>query len=58
MIELYTAVGLLPTFWGARRRDDISKNLDHLGHLTKAAVMLCNLEIPVRLHASCGSNSY
>jgi predicted amidohydrolase len=51
MIEPYTAVGLIPTFWGARRRDDIRKNLDHLGHLTKAAVMLCNLEIPVRLIA-------
>ena len=44
MIEPYTAVGLIPTFWGARSRDDIKKNLDHLGHLTKAATMLSNLE--------------
>jgi len=51
MIEPYTAVGLIPTFWGARRREDIQKNIDHLRHLTKAAVMLCNLEIPVRLIA-------
>jgi beta-ureidopropionase len=51
MIQPYTAVGLIPTFWGARRRDDIQKNLDHLGHLTKAAVMLSNLGIPVRLIA-------
>jgi len=49
MVAPYTAVGLIPTFWGARRRDDIQKNLDHLAHLTKAAVMLANLEIPVRL---------
>jgi hypothetical protein len=51
MVEPYTAVGLIPTFWGARNRDDIKKNLDHLGHLTKAATMLSNLEIPVRLIA-------
>jgi len=51
MIEPYTAVGLIPTFWGARRREDIVKNLEHLRHLAKAAVMLCNLDIPVRLIA-------
>lgn len=51
MIDPYIAVGLIPTFWGARRRDDIRKNLEHLRHLAKAAVMLCNLEIPVRLIA-------
>jgi beta-ureidopropionase len=51
MIEPYTAVGLIPTFWGARRREDIGKNLEHLRHLAKAAVMLCNLDIPVRLIA-------
>jgi beta-ureidopropionase len=51
MIEPYTAVGLIPTFWGARRRADIAKNLEHLGHLAKAAVMLCSLDIPVRLIA-------
>jgi hypothetical protein len=51
MIEPYTAVGLIPTFWGARRRADISKNLEHLGHLARAAVMLSSLDIPVRLIA-------
>jgi beta-ureidopropionase len=51
MIEPYTAVGLITTFWGARRRADISKNLEHLRHLAKAAVMLCSLDIPVRLIA-------
>src|SRR5215467_6155400 len=51
MIEPYTAVGLIPTFWGARRREDIQKNLSHLRHLAKAAVLLSNLDIPVRLIA-------
>jgi hypothetical protein len=27
MIEPYTAVGLIPSFWGIRRREDIEKNL-------------------------------
>jgi predicted amidohydrolase len=49
MVQPYTAVGLIPTFWGVRRRDDIKKNLDHLCHLTEAAIMMSNLEIPVRL---------
>jgi beta-ureidopropionase len=45
----YTAVGLIPTFWGIRQRVDIQKNLDHLKSLTKAAFWLCSLDIPVRL---------
>jgi hypothetical protein len=51
MIEPYTAVGLVPTFWGIRRREDIQKNLDHIEELTKAAFWLANLDIPVRLIA-------
>lgn len=51
MIEPYTAVGLVPTFWGIRRREDIQKNLEHLEGLTKAAFWLANLDIPVRLIA-------
>src|SRR5215468_5106374 len=51
MIEPYTAVGLIPTFWGIRRRDDIAKNLEHLESLTKAAFWLSNLDIPLRLVA-------
>jgi len=42
MIAPYTAVGLIPSFWGIRRRDDIQKNLDHLEDLTKAAFWLAN----------------
>jgi predicted amidohydrolase len=51
MIEPYTAVGLIPTFWGIRRREDIQKNLGELEGLTKAAYWLSNLDIPVRLIA-------
>jgi predicted amidohydrolase len=51
MIEPYTAVGLIPTFWGIRRREDMEKNLEHLESLTKAAFWLSNLDIPVRLIA-------
>ena len=55
MIEPYTAVGLIPSFWGIRRREDIEKNLEHLESLTKAAFWLSNLDIPVRLVAiGCG----
>jgi beta-ureidopropionase len=51
MIETYTAVGLIPTFWGIRRREDIQINLEHIEDLTKAAFWLANLDIPVRLVA-------
>ena len=47
MIEPYNAVGLVPTFWGIRQRDDIQKNIEHLNSLTKAAFWLSNLDIPV-----------
>ena len=51
MIEPYNAVGLVPTFWGIRRREDIQKNISHIKSLTKAAFWLSNLDIPVRLLA-------
>src|SRR5438045_1844663 len=51
MIEPYTAVGLIPTVRGIRRRDDIATNLEHLRHLVKAAAWLSGLSIPVRLIA-------
>src|SRR5689334_7963465 len=51
MIEPYTAVGLIPSFWGIRKREDIEKNLEHLESLTKAAVWLSILDVPVRLIA-------
>jgi len=49
MIEPYNCVGLIPTVWGIRQRADIMKNIEHLGHLTKAAAWLSRLDIPVRL---------
>ena len=51
MIEPYNAVGLIPTFWGIRRREEIKHNIEHLKSLTKAAFWLSNLDIPVRLLA-------
>lgn len=42
-IEPCTCVGLIPTMWGIRRREDMKKNLD------KAACWLGNLDISVRL---------
>ena len=51
MIEPYTAVGLIPTFWGIRRRQDMERNLEHLEGLTHAAVLISGLDIPVRLVA-------
>src|SRR5690349_24842382 len=51
MIEPYNAVGLIPSFWGIRRREEIKHNIEHLNSLTKAAFWLSNLDIPVRLLA-------
>jgi beta-ureidopropionase len=49
MIKPYTAVGLIPTVRGIRRRRDIKLNLEHLKHLVKAASWLSSLDLPVRL---------
>ncbi len=38
-IKPYTAVGLIPTVRGMRKRADIRINLEHLKHLVKAASM-------------------
>jgi predicted amidohydrolase len=51
MPEPYTAVGLIPTVWGIRKRAEIQKNLDHITHLIKAASWLSSLDLPVRLIA-------
>src|SRR5258708_8294137 len=51
MISPYTAVGLVPTVIGIRKREDIKINLDHLAHLVKAAAWLSSLDLPVRLIA-------
>ena len=51
MIKPYTAVGLVPTVRGIRRRADIRVNIDHLTHLVRAASWLSGLDLPVRLIA-------
>jgi predicted amidohydrolase len=51
MIAPYTAVGLIPTVRGIRKREDISANLEHIRHMTKAAAWLSSLDLPVRLIA-------
>ncbi|HKN00812.1 MAG TPA: nitrilase-related carbon-nitrogen hydrolase [Candidatus Binataceae bacterium] len=51
MIRPYTAVGLIPTVRGIRRREEIAVNLEHLGTMVKAAAWLSSLELPVRLIA-------
>src|SRR3954447_25101769 len=51
MIEPYQAIGLVPTMWGIRRREEIAKTLEHLEHLFKAAFWLGGLDQPVRLVA-------
>ena len=51
MIKPYTAVGLIPTVRGIRKRKDIMLNIEHLTHLVKAASWLSSLDLPVRLIA-------
>jgi predicted amidohydrolase len=51
MIKPYTAVGLIPTVRGIRRRSDIRANLEHITSLLRAAAWLSSLELPVRLIA-------
>ena len=51
MIKPYTAVGLIPTVRGIRKRADIMTNIEHLKHLVKAASWLSSLDLPVRLIA-------
>ncbi len=51
MIEPYQAIGLVPTMWGIRRREDIVRNLEHLDHLMTASTWLGGLDLPVRLVA-------
>jgi predicted amidohydrolase len=45
----YTAVGLIPTVRGIRKRAEIQRNLDHIAHLVAAASWLSSLDLAVRL---------
>ena len=49
-IEPYNAVGLVPTMWGVSDRSEVMKNIEHHGHMFKAACWLTNLDLPVKLH--------
>ena len=49
MPDPYTAVGLIPTVRGVRKRAEIQRNLDHISHLIAAASWLSSLDLPVRL---------
>ncbi len=51
MIKPYTAVGLIPTVRGIRKRADIAVNIEHVTHMVKAAAWLSSLDLPVRLIA-------
>jgi hypothetical protein len=51
MIEPYNAVGLVPTVWGIRNRDEIKKNIEHLASMANAALWLSSLDLPVKLIA-------
>src|SRR5215212_8780592 len=51
MPEPYTAVGLIPTVYGIKKRADIGRNLEHISHLIKAAAWLSSLDLPVKLIA-------
>jgi predicted amidohydrolase len=48
MIEPYMAVGLITTVWGARKREDIARNIEHIHGVMKAASWLSSLDFPVR----------
>ncbi|MFT7461507.1 MAG: beta-ureidopropionase [Planctomycetota bacterium] len=49
MTEPYNVVGLIPTIWGANKREDIFKNIEHQAKLMKAATWLANMDLPVKL---------
>ena len=49
MPDPYTAVGLIPTVRGVRKRAEIQRNLEHISHLIAAATWLSSLDLPVRL---------
>jgi predicted amidohydrolase len=49
MPDPYTAVGLIPTVRGIRKRAEIQRNLEHISHLIAAASWLSSLDLPVRL---------
>src|SRR3974377_2596024 len=51
MVAPYTAVGLIPSVRGVRRRAESERNLEHIAHLIAAPSGLSSLDLPVRLVA-------
>jgi predicted amidohydrolase len=51
MIAPYSAVGLIPSVRGIRRRGEIANNIENLAHMARAAGWLSSLDLPVRLIA-------
>jgi predicted amidohydrolase len=49
MIEQYMSLALQPIMRGAHKREDITRNLDHIAELARAAVWLSAIDMPVRL---------
>ncbi|MCU7805372.1 MAG: hydrolase [Candidatus Thiodiazotropha sp. (ex Lucinoma borealis)] len=48
-IKQYMALALQPVIQGAHKRDDIVRNLDHITELSRAAVWLSAIDLPVKL---------
>ena len=48
IIEPYMAVGLVTTVWGAHKREDIERNIEHIHGVMKAAAWLSSLDYPVK----------
>lgn len=51
MIEQYMALALQPVMRGAHQRSEITRNLDHITELARAAIWLTAIDLPVRLIA-------
>ncbi len=51
MVQPYTAVGLIPTVRGVRKRAEIERNLEHIAHMIAAASWLSSLDLPAPLVA-------
>jgi len=49
MIEPYSAVALQTSVHNVRTRDEVSRNLKHIGNMIDLVVHICSLEMPVRL---------
>ena len=50
-IEQYMALALQTIMRGAHKREDIQRNIDHIGEVARAAVWLSGIDLPVRMLA-------